>query len=255
MDHRLSSLHTWFINLDRATERRARIQAQLDQLGLPWTRLAAVDARQLTPEQRAALDEPAYRRKHGMAPSLGELGCYLSHVEVMRALLASPHEFALVLEDDVLLEPELPEVLAALVSHRDRWDVAKLSAVHSGTPQPYLRLTRGHSLAVMLSRCTGASAYLVNRRAAEAYGRQLLPMSLPYDHAFDRAWQFGFKFRLVTPVPCRHDDQIATTIVSGPDRKFPKWKRWATYAYRLGNELRRLRYGLAQTWQERRAAL
>ena len=48
-----------------------------------------MDARALTPEQHAALDEPAYRRKHGMSPVLGELGCYLSHVAVMRAFLAS----------------------------------------------------------------------------------------------------------------------------------------------------------------------
>lgn len=246
-------MHTWVINLDRATERLARVRAQLEALGLPWTRLAAVDARALRPEQRALLDERAYRRKHGMAPSLGELGCYLSHLEVMRALLASTHEFALVLEDDVLLGPRLPAVLDGLVAHPERWDVAKLSAVHSGTPVRYLEVAAGHWLAVMLSRCTGASAYLVNRRAAARYVEGLLPMSLPYDHAFDRSWHLGFKFRLVTPTPCDHDDVIETTMITPPDRKFSRWRRGSTYAYRLGNELRRARYGithaLAEKWR------
>ena len=73
----MNGLQTWVINLDRAPDRLARIAAQLQRLGLPFTRLAAVDARTQTPEQRAALDEPAYRRKHGMAPVMGELGCYL----------------------------------------------------------------------------------------------------------------------------------------------------------------------------------
>ena len=248
--HRLQSLHTWVINLDRAPERLARIRAQLDGLGLPWTRLAAVDARALTPEQAAALDEPAYRRKHGMAPSLGELGCYLSHVEVMRALLASPFEFALVLEDDVLLHASLPAVLEGLVARSERWDVAKLSAVHSGTPVPYLEVAPGHSLAVMLSRCTGSSAYLMNRKAAAAYVEGLLPMSLPYDHVFDQGWRFGLKFRLVTPTPCGHDEAIASTIVVASNRKFAKWKRGSTYAYRIGNELRRAGYGLTQAARE-----
>jgi glycosyl transferase family 25 len=248
-----SRIHTWVINLDRATERLARIAAQLDRLGLAWTRLSAVDAKALTPAQRAALDEAAYRRKHGMTPSLGELGCYLSHVEVMRALLASDHEFALVLEDDVLLEPALPAVLERLVAHHERWDVAKLSAVHSGTPQPYLPLAPGYSLAVMLTRCTGSSAYLMNRAAAAAYLERLLPMSLPFDHVFDQGWRFGLKFRLVTPTPCGHDEQIDSTIAIAPNRKFAKWKRLRAYAYRLGNELQRVRYGLAQTWIERHA--
>ena len=87
----MDGLQTWVINLDRAPERMARIAAQLQRLGLPYTRLPAVDARSLTPEQRAALDEPAYRRKHGMTPLLGELGCYLSHVQAMRLMLASHH--------------------------------------------------------------------------------------------------------------------------------------------------------------------
>ena len=96
------------INLDRAPERLARISAQLQRLQLPYTRLAAVDARALTPAQKALLDEPAFQRKHGMTPVPGELGCYLSHVAVMRAFLASQAEFALVLEDDVLLQASLP---------------------------------------------------------------------------------------------------------------------------------------------------
>jgi GR25 family glycosyltransferase involved in LPS biosynthesis len=71
-----------------------------------------------------------------MEPVLGELGCYLSHVQVMRGLLASAAAAALVLEDDVLLHDSLPAVLQGLMQHPARWDMVKLSAVHSGTPQP-----------------------------------------------------------------------------------------------------------------------
>ncbi|MDP1899565.1 MAG: glycosyltransferase family 25 protein [Rubrivivax sp.] len=252
----MNGLQTWVINLDRAPERLARISAQLQRLQLPFTRLSAIDARALTPEQRAALDEPAYRRKHGMTPVAGELGCYLSHVQVMREFLASDAAFALVLEDDVLLHDTLPAVLQGLMRHAARWDVAKLSAVHSGTPVRVLALARGHFLAVMLSRCTGASAYLLNRHAAQAYLRGeggLLPMSLPYDHVFDQGWRFGLKFRLVTPTPCTHDEQIPTTIgaSNSPPRKFHWTQRLPTYAYRLGNEWRRLLHGMAQAAREK----
>jgi glycosyl transferase family 25 len=248
----MESLRTWVINLDRAPDRLARISSQLKRLQLPYTRLSAVDARALTPAQRAALDEAAYRRKHGMAPVLGELGCYLSHLEVMRQFLASPAEFALVFEDDALLHDSLPAVLQGLVAHPGRWDMVKLSAVHSGTPVPVLTLAPGHELAVMLSRCTGASAYVVNRRAATAYVQGLLPMSLPYDHVFDLGWRFGLKVRLVTPTPCTHDDQIATTIgVPTPSRKFRRSQRWPAHRYRLGVEVRRLLYGMRHLLREK----
>jgi glycosyl transferase family 25 len=251
----MERLLTLVINLDRAVERRARITASLLQLGLSWTRLPAVDARQLSVAQRAALDTGAYQRKHGMTPLDGELGCYLSHVEAMERFLASDAEFALILEDDVLPGGQLPAVLQALMAHPQRWDMVKLSAVHSGTPVPVLRLTQTYRLAVMLSRCTGSSAYLINRRAAAAYRDGLLPMSLPYDHVFDQGWRFALKVRLVTPPPCTHDEGIASTIVSAPGsppRKFHWTRRWATYGYRIGNEWRRLLYGLSATWHERR---
>jgi glycosyl transferase family 25 len=253
---KMTGFQTWVINLDRAPERLARITAQLRRLELPFHRLAAVDARSMTDEQRALLDEPAYRRKHGMSPVLGELGCYLSHVLAMRAFLASDADFALVLEDDVLLTDSLPAVLAGLAQHRSRWDMCKLSAVHSGTPQPFVEVAPGHRLAVMLSRCTGSSAYAINRHAAQAYLKQLLPMSLPYDHVFDQGWRFGLKVRLVTPTPCAHDEAISSTIVAPPGvrRKFSGFRRWPAYAYRLGNELRRFSYGVSQAARERRAS-
>jgi glycosyl transferase family 25 len=259
----MDGLQTWVINLDRAPDRLARIAAQLQALGLRYTRLPAVDAKALTPAQRTALDETSYRRKHGMTPVLGELGCYLSHVQAMRLFLAGEARFALVLEDDVLLHGSLPAVLRGLMAHPQRWDMVKLSAVHGGTPQRILQLVPGHDLAVMLSRCTGSSAYLVNRHAALAYlggpegceghGKGLLPMQLPYDHVFDQGWRFGLKVRLVTPTPCGHDDQIASTIVApaGVNRKFHWTRRLPAYAYRLANEARRLVYGLTQTLREK----
>lgn len=250
----MDELQTWVINLDRAPDRLQRIAAQLERLGLPWTRLPAVDARALRPEQRAALDDATYQRKHGMTPLLGELGCYLSHVEVMRAFLASGAAFALVLEDDVVLRDTLPAVLEGLMANPARWDMVKLSAVHSGTPVPVLPVAPGNHLAVMLSRCTGSSAYLINRHAAEVYVGGLLPMQLPYDHVFDQGWRFGLKVRLVTPTPCRHDDQTASTIgapATSAPRKFHWTKRWATYGYRLRNESRRLAYGLREALREK----
>ena len=247
-------LQTWVINLDRAPQRLARISSQLKNLGLAFTRIAAVDARALTEEQVRQLDEPEFRRKHGMTPVMGELGCYLSHVRACELLLASNAAFALVLEDDVLLHDTLQPVLDGLMQHPARWDMVKLSAVHSGTPVPYLELCPGHQLAVMLSRCTGSSAYLMNRHAAQAYLLGLLPMSVPFDHVFDQGWRFGLKVRLVTPTPCGHDENIASSIVvpAGLSRKFHWTHRLSAYAYRLGNEWRRLRYGLSNVWQERR---
>ena len=252
----MDGLQIWLINLDRAGDRLVRVDAQLRQLALPYTRFAAVDALTLTAAQQGQLDTAAYQRLHGMTPLAGELGCYLSHVGVMRAFVASPAKFALVLEDDVILKHSLPAVLRGLLAHGAHWDMVKLSAVHSGTPVAVLEVAPGHQLAVMLSRCTGSSAYLINRCAAQAYLRNpggLLPMRLPYDHVFDQGWRFGLKVRLVTPTPCHHDNQVATTIISpaGVKRKFHWTRRLPAHAWRVRLEVRRFAYGLWHSLRER----
>ena len=129
----------------------------------------------------------------------------------------------------------------------------EFQALNPGGTVPVLEVAPGHSLAVMLSRCTGSSAYLMNRRAAQAYAQGLLPMSLPYDHVFDQGWRFGLKVRLVTPTPCGHDDQIVSNIGAPPShaRKFHWTKRLSTHAFRARNEWRRLVYGLTQALREK----
>lgn len=244
----MDKLHTWVINLDRAPQRLARIGAQLDALGVEWTRFSAVEGKWVPAgEQAALLDRAGFERLHGMTPSLGELGCYLSHVRLMQAFLASPHEFALILEDDVKPTAALPEVLQRLMAAAGRWDMVKLSAIHSGSPIGVLDVGQGHQLGVMFSRCTGSSAYVINRAAAQRYVDRLLPMQLPYDHAYDRGWVYGLKVRRVFPEVCVHDDQVESTIgTPGPSRKFHWSRRWSTYAHRLQTELSRFAHGAVQ---------
>ena len=239
------------INLDRCPERLADIGNRLRALGLDFERVVAVDAQQLDDQSRAQLDAEAYRRKHGKEPIWGELGCYLSHVRAMQQLLGSQHEYALILEDDVGFTDVFKGALAGLLACPQAWDMVKLSGSHSGTPVAVRALGNGSQLAVMLSRCTTSSAYLVNRRAASVYCQQLLPMSLPYDHVFDQGWRFGIKVRMVTPLPCLHDFDVPTTITgqAAKTRKFHWSKRFPAYGYRLKNELQRLGYALGQILQ------
>jgi glycosyl transferase family 25 len=236
------------INLDRAPQRLQKITEQLNRLGLTWERVSAADGKTLSMEDETLLDAKAFGARHGKTPLLGELGCYLSHVWAFERFLRSDAQFAVVLEDDVLLHDELPEVLLGLASYADAWDMVKLSGVHSGTPVSVGALTKQHALAVMLSRCTGSSAYAVNRHAATVYSRGLLPMKIPYDHEFDRGWHWGLKIRMVTPHPCGHDDQEVSMIntTSTHRVKFHWSRRLKAYRWRLANELSRLAHGVGQ---------
>ena len=79
-------------------------------------------------------------------------------------------EFALILEDDVLLHDSLPAVLHGLLRHAERWDMVKLSAVHSGTPPAGAGGGAGSPAGRDAAAAARAPAPIsLNRRAAQAY--------------------------------------------------------------------------------------
>jgi glycosyl transferase family 25 len=243
----------YVINLDRSPQRLKEITHQLEQFGLSFERVQAVDGKLATEEQKALLDEKGYQSKHGKTSLPGELGCYLSHVRAIDTFLASESPCAIILEDDAILEAGFVQGIEDLLKHASRWDMVKLSGVHSGTPLRVLQLNQNHALAVMFSKCTGSSAYILNRRAALAYKQDLLPMTLPYDHEFDKGWKYGIKVRSVSPFLIAHNEVAATTILpTGPSkRKLTGIKRWPAYQYRLKTEFQRLAYAIRQYLKER----
>ncbi len=82
-------LGVWCINLDRATERWERMAPQLTALDLPVTRFSAVDGRADPVGIAVELDAPAFRANMGRDALPTEVGCYLSHLSVWEAFLAS----------------------------------------------------------------------------------------------------------------------------------------------------------------------
>lgn len=240
------------INLDRSPARLKKITEQLDRLGLPWQRVTAIDGATLAMDDATVLNTPRFHQQHGKPPLPGELGCYLSHVKALETFLSSAHDWGLVLEDDAVLGDGLPAAIQALLQHPQAWDLVKLSGMHSGTPIKVKALGTGQDLCIALTSYTGASCYLINRRAAERMSQRLLPMSLPYDWAYDRGWLLDLKVRIVLPAPCEHSFAMGSELhPKGVIRKnFPWYRRFKTYAWRLSNGIRRLLYGLSEVIQK-----
>jgi glycosyl transferase family 25 len=237
-----ASWRCFVINLDRSPQRLATIGGQLSALRIPFERFRAMDGARIDPAAAADFDAARYRKRHGKEPVGREVACTLSHLGVMRAFLETDGAFCLILEDDAVPGAALPSVLEQLRAAAESWDVALLYGNYPGLPQRLRRLGRGHELVGFLARQTGAVAYAVNRRAAQIYVERLLPMSLPIDIDFDRAWDFGIRFRGVAPFPVHtgcHPSDIGRV-----GAKFPWYRRLGTYARRGVNELRRYRHYL-----------
>ncbi len=117
---------TYLINLDRAKERFLAVDEQFQQAGVSYERFSAVDAR--------FLDQEKYQINNQYTRDFipGEIGCYLSHIKVLRKFLESDNQFAVIVEDDAKLASDYKAILEKALSTyqdlpaNDQWDVLKL---------------------------------------------------------------------------------------------------------------------------------
>jgi glycosyl transferase family 25 len=173
-------MQIYLINLARRPDRLAAMTGQAAALGLALERVEAVDAARQEPLDRWFRDGGPL----GAIPR-GDKACLLSHRAAWELFAAGGEPHAVFLEDDVRLSPSAPALLAD-----GNWipaDIAVVKLEHYGPPGQRVLLTgmraigEDFALGRMLSRHTGAAAYILSRSAAEILLRQTR-FDLPVDH-------------------------------------------------------------------------
>lgn len=168
------------VNLERRPDRRAAMELQAARLGLSFDYVPAVDA--------AAMPERELRRNVRRGPlgdlTNGDIGCFLSHREVWRRLLAGPDAHAVVLEDDAHLADD-----AATLLGNDGWvpageKLVKLerygrSRILVGRQVADLAGRSGRRL---YSKSAGSAAYLISREGAALALGASESFDVPVDH-------------------------------------------------------------------------
>ena len=103
------------INLASSVARLEEASRSLAAEGLAFERIEAVDGRLLDATQRAAL-APDNRGWFYQPLTPGEIGCFMSHLVALRAIVARGWQVAAVFEDDFSVRPGLAACLRELAS-------------------------------------------------------------------------------------------------------------------------------------------
>ena len=158
-------LPVFVINLDADKERLAAMGKTLGTLGIAWERFAGVDGSMLSPEELSRQNHRARLRK--LTP--GEIGCLESHVRIWQRIAEGSEPAALVLEDDLLLAPDV----ALLVKNADwlpsddcivRLEASPMRAVFG----PREKVVHNRGLYRQRSWQYGSGAYIVTQSRARA---------------------------------------------------------------------------------------
>ncbi len=176
-------MQAFLINLARRPDRLQAMTMQLRRLGIETTRVRAVDAKTTADaiiNCRFASDGP-----------LGEIAkgdkcCTLSHLRAWEAFLQSGENYAVILEDDVVLDRHAAQLL-----RREDWIpegvgllkleqyVAAGKRILVGAP---VKVTSVLKVAPLRSKHTGAAAYIIARETAQLLLAEVGKWTLPVDH-------------------------------------------------------------------------
>lgn len=231
---------TYIINLDRAPERWEHMSQTFTEAEIPIVRVPAIDGNQLT-FPCVDFDEKKFRRFHGRGVNIFEVACYLSHLKAMKLFLESDDEFAMICEDDLFLKTGCKDVIEQALSASSLWNILRMTGLREGKSYRVQQLTPHCFLMLHLSRLKGAGAYLIDRKAASVFVKELIPMWLPWDHAVDREWVFGLRALAVAPFPISQtDEKFESAIQKMSQPKLSSLRRClTTYPYQALNELSR----------------
>jgi glycosyl transferase family 25 len=237
-------LRVVLINLDRSVERRQTMERRLEEIGLAYVRLPAVDGQARWAEILPQVDVQAFQRNVGRDILRGEVGCYLSHLQAWQQLLESQDDTLLVLEDDVVFGDDFIGALELALAHRGQWDLLKLNKIRAKQPVRQCGLGR-YALNAYIGTATGMGAYLIQRHAVQHLLPAMLPIRRPIDHELDRVHVLDYRLYGLEPFPSDVRDERQSTITGNSFsavRKWPWYRRLAVYRQRVATLFGRLFY-------------
>lgn len=245
-----SKVQGYIINLDRSPERLLYVKSSLEQLNIPITKISAVDGKKLSQNQiDSYVDLKSFKKYLGHSPNLGTIGCSLSHIHTWITFLQSSSRYALIMEDDISFDPEALNLLVSTLTEEssELWDIVNLENHHRGHPLALKTFENQQKLCVYLTRVSHTGAYLINREGAKKLLEKALPIKMPVDHYFTRAWEFSLRFTGIENPRVVHQSFGESEIVRTKRvDKFDKnlLERIVKLSYKAQSEAIRLFYNL-----------
>jgi glycosyl transferase family 25 len=201
------------INLDKSTDRMVKVSKRLSELGIAFERISAVYGADLSQEEIDKYYCPELNKKNYRRPlGLGEIGCYISHIKVWKAIIDRKLSCALILEDDIMIDESLGQLIKAISKSSSSFDVVKLYSKNN-TPKLFDSTPFGekHRLCRFKKIPIGNQGQLVTFSGATKLINTYEKFGRPVDEDIQHWWEadinvLGFLPSIVSPIKSAKSD-------------------------------------------------
>jgi glycosyl transferase family 25 len=250
----------YFLNLDRHKNRFENLRHQLDNLGLTWERIAAVDAQQASEEE---LEK--YTDATGPIPRMGAgaRACTVGHFKIWKKFLETDATVAFVLEDDVKISERFPAFVESAASYSNEVDILNFNRQNSKREQKKLVVSKINPLIgdvfegkQLLGPHYGTAGYMITRSAAERLCNQIKRTNVPIDHLLfnPNVSDFNKSSLIYQAFPAMVEPDVEKFQTSIQEESVPTSTHWRKKLSRAYFETNRIPFLLGQ-YVLRRAAV
>jgi glycosyl transferase family 25 len=197
------ALPVFVISLQRSLDRRRVMEQRFGEIGLQFEFSDAVDGAGIDLVEVSNYDRDACRRRYGYDLSPSELGCYLSHYGMFQRIVKEHLPAAVIMEDDVELNGDVPGVIDAISKLSPDWDLIRLCGMRNRKARARIAFYKNYGLARLINGASGAHAYALSRRGAQKLIAYCSRIVWPIDTAIDRFWDNDMDILAVQPYPVR----------------------------------------------------
>lgn len=215
------NIPAFVINLDRDQHKLAAVGSRLDQVGIPFERLPAVDGRSLSLQEKTEACSTACA---SFCPAAA-IGCFLSHRKAWQTIVDRALPLAYVFEDDVAFHDgarelidlsfsELPQdfhvnLLGCFTCQQEMLVESLIGMVRRvSSGQPYSEHLR------IPSQTFGSQAYLVSQTGAKTLLSTMSKMSATVDWQMGDAMKRGLKLFTTVPDATYQTDMDQSSIAT-----------------------------------------
>jgi len=175
------------ISLKGSTQRRENLKAHFNAIGMPFEWIDAVYGKELSDEEYRKLCDLDAINKNPTWLNRSAIGCALSHYNAFNEIISRNLPYAIIFEDDVIIQKDFLRQVESIVPHLKKSEVVALF-YQSWVPTALIKdskdeVNHAHALYELADKrhVVSSAAYIITQEACKSMVKNLLPIRFTAD--------------------------------------------------------------------------